>query len=112
MNSSMEYVLLRAFVAARSHGYHFNLVEIPNDVDVGKNALAFDPKQMRTAFDAGLALGKQPDPWKHAPPNLGGTSTWGDGNVPGGKMTNESVGEHRQPAGLTKGPTLRPRVDE
>ena len=76
MNSSMEYVLLRAFVAARSHGYHFNLVEIPNDVDVGKNALAFDPKQMRAAFDAGLALGKQPDPWKHAPPNFGGTSTW------------------------------------
>ena len=76
MNSSMEYVLLRAFVSARSHGYNFNLVEIPAEVDVGKNALAFDPKQMRAAFDAGLALGKQPDPWKHAPPNLGGTSTW------------------------------------
>jgi hypothetical protein len=76
MNSSMEYVLLRAFVSARSHGYHFNLVEIPAGVDIGKNALAFDPKQMRAAFDAGLALGNQPDPWKHAPPNLGGTSTW------------------------------------
>ena len=76
MNSSMEYALMRSFVLARSHGYNFNLVEIPADVDVGKNALAFNPKQMRAAFDAGLVLGRQPDPWKHTQPNLGSTPTW------------------------------------
>ncbi len=76
MNSSMQYVLMRAFVVARAHGYSFNLVEIPENVDIGKNALAFDPKQMRVAFDTGYALGKQPDPWKHEPPNLGGIATW------------------------------------
>jgi len=76
MNSSMQYVLMRAFVVARAHGYSFNLVEIPANVDIGKNALAFDPKQMRAAFDVGYALGNQPDPWKHTPPNLGGIATW------------------------------------
>jgi hypothetical protein len=39
--------------------------------------LAFDPKQMRAAFDAGRALAKQPDPWSTAPPTLGDIPTCG-----------------------------------
>ncbi len=31
---------------------------------------------MRAAFEAGRALAKQPDPWAHAPPNLGDVPAW------------------------------------
>ena len=48
-------------------GYSFNMVGIPDDVNVGNDPLAFDPVQMRAAFDAGRALGAQDNPWqKHA----------------------------------------------
>lgn len=76
MESSMESLLLRAFFAAHYHGYGFKLVGIPGDVDVGKNPLAFDGEQMRTAFEAGRVLAKQPDPWSLVPPNLGDIPTW------------------------------------
>ncbi len=76
MGSSMESLLLRAFFAARYHGYDFNMVGIPGDVDVGKNPLAFDGEQMRTAFEAGRVLAKQPNPWLSVPPNLGDIPTW------------------------------------
>lgn len=76
MESSMESLLLRAYFAARYHGYDFNIVGIPADVDVGKNPLEFDGKTMRAVFDAGYALAKQPDPWASVPPNLGDIPTW------------------------------------
>lgn len=75
MESSMESLLLRAFFAARYHGYDFNMVGIPLAVDVGKNPLVFDGEQIRTGYDAGRALAKQPDPWLSVPPNLGDIPT-------------------------------------
>ena len=74
--NSMESVLLRAYFAARARGYTFNLVEIPEDATIGKNMLAFDAKQMRAGFDAGVALAKKPDPWSHAPPIFGELPPW------------------------------------
>ena len=59
-----------------SPGYRFRVVAIPDTVAIGKDPLAFDPKQMRAAFDAGRALAKQPDPWSTVPPNAGDTPTW------------------------------------
>jgi hypothetical protein len=52
------------------------MVAIPDSVEIGKDPLAFDPKQMRAAFDAGRALGKQPNPWSTVPPTLGDIPTW------------------------------------
>jgi hypothetical protein len=52
------------------------MVSIPHDVAIGKDPLAFDPKQMRAAFDAGRALAKQPEPWSTRPPNLGDLPDW------------------------------------
>jgi len=76
MNASMESVTLRAFLAAKYHGYTFNMAQIPAGVDVGKDPLAFDPAQMRAGFDAGRALAKQPEPWTHTSPNLGDIPAW------------------------------------
>jgi hypothetical protein len=76
MNTSMQFVLTRSYFAARFQGYNFKMVSIPHDVAIGKDPLAFDPKQMRAAFDAGRALAKQPDPWSHDPPNLGDFPDW------------------------------------
>jgi hypothetical protein len=76
MDQSMLTALTRSYVGTQLLGYNFNIVEIPDSVNVGKDPLAFDPKQMRAAFDAGRALGNQPDPWSTVPPNLGDIPTW------------------------------------
>ncbi len=76
MNTSMQAALARTYFGARVHGYNFNLVSIPNDVTIGRDPLAFDPKQMRAAFDAGRALAKQPDPWSHDSPKIVDISVW------------------------------------
>lgn len=75
-DNSMEAIVLRAYFATVARGYKFNYVEIPEDIDVGHNMLAFDPKQMRTGFDAGRAMAKQPNPWSNAPPILGDFPPW------------------------------------
>jgi hypothetical protein len=76
MDQSMLTALTRSYVGTQLLGYNFKIVAIPDSVNVGKDPLAFDPKQMRAAFDAGRALGKQPDPWSTVPPNLGDIPTW------------------------------------
>ena len=70
-------MLLRSYFGARSHGYDFKLVDIADDVPVGKDPLAFNHDQMQAAFDAGVTLGRQADPWQKAPPNLGDYPDWG-----------------------------------
>jgi hypothetical protein len=76
MDQSMQTALTRSYFGARLLGYDFYMVAIPDDVEIGNDPLAFDPKQMRAAFDAGRALAKQPDPWSSAPPNLGDIPSW------------------------------------
>ena len=68
MNQSMQTALVRTYLGAQVLGYNFNLVGIESHVKIGKDPLAFDPNQMRAAFDAGHALGQQPAPWKTEPP--------------------------------------------
>jgi hypothetical protein len=76
MASSTQGTLMRAYFASIVHGYQFNAVEVPPGVDIGKDPLAFDPKQMQAGFDAGYALGKTPDPWSKVPPLLGDLPQW------------------------------------
>ena len=76
MDQSMQTALTRSYFGARLLGYDFKMVAIPENVDIGNDPLAFDPKLMRAAFDAGRALAKQSDPWSSAPPNLGDIPSW------------------------------------
>lgn len=76
LESSMDTLLMRSYIAARAHGYRFRLVSIPAKVDIGTNALAFDPKEMRAAYDAGHALGRSPAPWATQPPLFGDLPPW------------------------------------
>ena len=76
LNTSMESLLLQSYFAARARGYRFHLVAIPDDVDAGGNALAFDPDQMHAAFDAGYELGRHPDPWEKSAPIMGDIPNW------------------------------------
>ena len=76
MDQSMLTAMTRSYFGAKFLGYNFKMVAIPDNVDVGDDPLAFDPKQMRAAFDAGRALGKQPDHWLTVPPNLGDIPSW------------------------------------
>ena len=76
MDQSMQTALTRSYFGAQFLGYDFNMVAIPDEVEIGNDPLAFDPKQMRAAFDAGRALAKQPDPWSSKPPNTGDVPPW------------------------------------
>jgi predicted acylesterase/phospholipase RssA len=68
MNQSMQTAMVRTYVGAQALGYNFKFVGIESHVEIGKDPLAFDPAQMRAAFDAGRALGRQPSPWNTEPP--------------------------------------------
>jgi predicted acylesterase/phospholipase RssA len=76
MEQSMQTALTRSFLGSKVLGYTFNMVGIPDDVNVGNDPLAFDPVQMRAAFDAGRILGAQDNPWHGTPPNSGDLPPW------------------------------------
>jgi hypothetical protein len=76
MDQSMQTALTRSYFGAQFLGYAFKMVAIPNEVGIGKDPLAFDPEQMRAAFDSGRALANQPDPWLSKPPNTGDIPPW------------------------------------
>ena len=76
MDQSMQTAMTRSYIGTKLLGYNFKMAAIPDDVNVGQDPLAFDPKLMRAAFDAGRALGKQPDHWMTVPPNVGDVPSW------------------------------------
>jgi hypothetical protein len=76
MDQSMQTAVTRTYFGTQLLGYNFNLVAIPQDVDIGNDPLAFDPVQMRNAFDAGRALARQPSPWENSPENVGDLPSW------------------------------------
>jgi predicted acylesterase/phospholipase RssA len=76
MNQSMQTALIRSYFGTQFLGYAFKMIAIPGDVEIGKDPLAFDPKEMRAAFDAGRAMAKQLNPWSSAPPNAGDIPAW------------------------------------
>ena len=76
MDQSMLTALTRSYFGAKFLGYNFRMAAIPDSVNVGKDPLAFDPATMRAAFDAGYALGKQPNPWMTHPPTGGDIPAW------------------------------------
>ena len=76
MEQSMQTAVTRSYLGTRMLGYSFNMVGIPDDVNVGNDVLAFDPIQMRAAFDAGRALGAQDNPWQSTPINSGDLPPW------------------------------------
>ena len=76
MDQSMLTAMTRSYFGAKVLGYNFKLAAIPNDVNIGNDPLAFDPKQMRAAFDAGRAMAKKPDHWMTVPPNTGDIPSW------------------------------------
>jgi hypothetical protein len=76
MEQSMQTAVTRSYFGAKLLGYNFNMVGIPDAVNVGNDPLAFDPGQMRAAFDAGRALGAQENPWHNTPGTSGDIPAW------------------------------------
>ena len=76
MAQSMETAVARTYVGAKALGYNYNMVAIEENVQIGKDPLAFDPEEMRAAFDAGYALAKQPSPWHTKPPATNDLPGW------------------------------------
>jgi hypothetical protein len=76
MEQSMQTALTRSYFGTKMLGYSFNVVGIPDNVNVGNDPLAFDPVQMRAAFDAGRTLGAQGNPWQSRPTDSGDIPSW------------------------------------
>jgi hypothetical protein len=76
MEQSMQTAVTRSYFGTRVLGYSFNMVGIPEGVNVGDDVLAFDPIQMREAFDAGRALAAEENPWQDVPTNSGDIPPW------------------------------------
>jgi hypothetical protein len=76
MEQSMQTALTRSYFGTKMLGYSFNVVGIPDNVNVGNDPLAFDPVQMRAAFDAGRTLGAQDNPWQSRPTDSGDIPSW------------------------------------
>lgn len=76
MEQSMQTAVTRSYFGAKVLGYSFNMVGIPVSVNIGNDPLAFDPVQMRAAFDAGRALGAEDNPWQNTPTNTGDIPPW------------------------------------
>ena len=76
MAQSMETAVVRTYVGARALGYNYHMVAIEENVAIGKDPLAFDPEEMRAAFDAGRALAQQPGPWQTQPPETEDLPGW------------------------------------
>lgn len=76
MEQSMQTALIRSYFGTKILGYSYKMVGIPDNVKIGNDVLAFDPTQMRAAFDAGRTLAIQPDPWHRAPLNSGDIPSW------------------------------------
>ena len=76
MEQSMQTALTRSYFGTQVLGYTYKMVGIPDDVNIGNDVLAFDPTEMRAAFDAGRALARRADPWMSTPPNSGDIPPW------------------------------------
>lgn len=76
MEQSMQTALIRSYFGAKVLGYSYKMIGIPDDVKIGNDVLAFDPTQMRAAFDSGRALATQTDPWHSTPSNSGDIPSW------------------------------------
>jgi predicted acylesterase/phospholipase RssA len=76
MEQSMQTAVTRSYFGTKIVGYAFKIVGIPGEVKIGNDVLAFDPNQMRAAFDAGRTLAMQPDPWNTTPLNAGDLPPW------------------------------------
>jgi hypothetical protein len=76
MDTSMQMAVTRSYFGVRLLGYRFHMAGIPDTVDIGRDPLAFDTKQMQAAFDAGRKLAKQDDPWHEVPPTSGDLPDW------------------------------------
>jgi hypothetical protein len=76
MEQSMQTAVTRSYLGSKLLGYAFNMVGIPDGVNIGNDPLAFDQTQMRAAFDAGRTLGVEQNPWQNVPTNSGDIPPW------------------------------------
>ena len=68
MDTSLVSSLFRSWVMSRFFAFKLGMVWIPDDLDLGANALAFDQKAMHAEFERGRQMAKSPGVWKSRPP--------------------------------------------
>ena len=76
LTANMETTVVRAYGATLAHGYDFNLHIIPFEFKLGPDPMAFDQEEMRTLFQLGRALGREPSTWRSKPKPRETNSQW------------------------------------
>jgi predicted acylesterase/phospholipase RssA len=76
LDANMESTLLRAYALAQGYGYQFKLMKIPPSVRIGADPFAFHPEMVKTLFNKGRDLGRNPKSWVAAPSPGQNASPW------------------------------------
>ena len=75
VQAQMESALMRSYAVAAVHGYEWNLVRVPENIQLDANALKFDQKEMKELYDVGREVGRR-DQWLHQPPPSEELAPW------------------------------------
>ena len=67
LNANMEWMLVRAYALAQAHRYQFKLLKIPESFRLLPDLFDFDPEMMKSLFEVGRELGRNPSSWVVAP---------------------------------------------
>jgi predicted acylesterase/phospholipase RssA len=62
--------MLRIFDQACLAGMDYHLIAVPQELLVNRNSLAFNPQELRTLYEVGYEMGKDPRSWRHTPPGV------------------------------------------
>ncbi len=62
--------LYQGYVTARNAGANFYMITIPDNISATRDALEFDPQEMRQLFEEGKKLGRSSKSWMKEPPRL------------------------------------------
>ncbi|HUR55332.1 MAG TPA: patatin-like phospholipase family protein [Gemmataceae bacterium] len=60
--------LHKLFTTSMLTGMNYHVATIPQDLDVPKASTEFEPKQLKSMFDAGKRDGRLPNRWRNTPP--------------------------------------------
>jgi patatin-like phospholipase len=76
LSTSTGDTILRSYFITKLQGANFNLVHIPDDLEIDQNVLEFNPETMLRMYESGRAIAKAPQPWKHKPQSTGEIAPW------------------------------------
>jgi Patatin-like phospholipase len=76
VKTSTSDTVLRSYFITKLQGANFNIVYIPDSLEIDEDVLTFNPDVMSKMFKAGRNLAKSPQAWKDKPQSTGEIAPW------------------------------------